>query len=144
MSSSCCDRSIFRRVWVACRLAAVSLIAAGLGACAQSTVMANKSALHASMASGGGYAIASFYSHGRRTASGERFDPHDLTAAHRTLPFGTRVRVTSLATGRSVTVRVNDRGPYVRGRAIDVSSSAAQMLGITRQGVAKVKLDVVQ
>jgi rare lipoprotein A len=96
------------------------------------------------MASGGGYTLASFYAHGRRTASGEKFDASDLTAAHRTLPFGTRVRVTNVATGQSVTVRVNDRGPYVRGRAIDVSSSAAQMLGITRQGVAKVKLDVVQ
>jgi rare lipoprotein A len=122
----------------------VVLIAAGLGGCAQSAVIADKSALRTSMASGGGYALASFYSHGRQTASGEKFDPHDLTAAHRTLPFGTRVRVTSLATGRSVTVRVNDRGPYARGRAIDVSSSAAKMLGITRQGVAKVKLDVVQ
>jgi rare lipoprotein A len=120
------------------------LIAAGLGACAQSTVIADKSALRAAMASGGGYTLASFYSHGRQTASGEKFNPGDLTAAHRTLPFGTRVRVTSLATGRSVMVRVNDRGPYVRGRAIDVSSSAAKMLGITRQGVAKVKLDVVQ
>jgi rare lipoprotein A len=113
-------------------------------ACAQSTVIANKSVLHASMASGGGYALASFYFHGRRTASAEKFDPHDLTAAHRTLPFGTRVRMASVATGRSVTVRVNDRGPYVRGRSIDVSSSAAKMLRITRQGVAKVKLDVVQ
>jgi rare lipoprotein A len=144
MSSACGVQSAFRHVLVACRLAGVTLIAAGLGACAQSTAIANKSALRDSMASGGGYTLASFYSHGRRTASGERFDPHDLTAAHRTLPFGTRVRVTNLATGRSVTVRVNDRGPYVRGRAIDVSSSAAQMLGITRQGVAKVKLDVVQ
>ncbi|MGA8610222.1 MAG: septal ring lytic transglycosylase RlpA family protein [Xanthobacteraceae bacterium] len=144
MSSAYCARSFSRHVLIACRLAAVTLIAAGLAACAQSTVIANKSALRASMASGGAYALASFYSHGRRTASGERFDPHDLTAAHRTLPFGTRVRVTNVATGRSVTVRVNDRGPYVRGRAIDVSSSAAQMLGITRQGVAKVKLDVVQ
>jgi rare lipoprotein A len=96
------------------------------------------------MASSGGYTLASFYAHGRRTASGEKFDASDLTAAHRTLPFGTRVRVTNVATGQSVTVRVNDRGPYVRGRAIDVSSSAAQVLGITRQGVAKVKLDVVQ
>jgi rare lipoprotein A len=122
----------------------VVLIAAELGACAQSTVIADKSALRAAMASGGGYTLASFYSHGRQTASGEKFNPGDLTAAHRTLPFGTRVRVTSLATGRSVMVRVNDRGPYVRGRAIDVSSSAAKMLGITRQGVAKVKLDVVQ
>jgi rare lipoprotein A len=120
------------------------LIAAGLGACAQSTVIADKSALRTAMASGGGYTLASFYSHGRQTASGEKFNPGDLTAAHRALPFGTRVRVTSLATGRSVMVRVNDRGPYVRGRAIDVSSSAAKMLGITRQGVAKVKLDVVQ
>jgi rare lipoprotein A len=144
MSSACCAQSDFRHVSVGYRLAAVILIAAGLGACAQSTVIANKSALRASIVSGGGYPLASFYSHGRRTASGERFDPQDLTAAHRTLPFGTRVRVTNLATGRSVTVRVNDRGPYIRGRAIDVSSSAAQMLGITRQGVAKVKLDVVQ
>lgn len=120
------------------------LIAAGLGACAQSAVIADKSALRTAMASGGGYTLASFYSHGRQTASGEKFNPGDLTAAHRTLPFGTRVRVTSLATGRSVMVRVNDRGPYIQGRAIDVSSSAAKMLGITRQGVAKVKLDVVQ
>jgi rare lipoprotein A len=144
MFSACWSQSSFRHVLIACRLAAVAVIAAGLGACAQSAVIANKSALHASMGSGGAYTLASFYSHGRRTASGERFDPHGLTAAHRTLPFGTRVRVTNLATGRSVTVRVNDRGPYVRGRSIDVSSSAAQMLGITRQGVAKVKLDVVQ
>jgi rare lipoprotein A len=129
---------------IACQLAAVVLIAAGLGGCAQSAVIADKSALRTWMASGGGYALASFYSHGRQTASGEKFDPHALTAAHRTLPFGTRVRVTSLATGRSVTVRVNDRGPYARGQAIDVSSSAAKMLRITRQGVAKVKLDVVQ
>jgi rare lipoprotein A len=144
MSSSCCARSVFHHVFFACRLTAVALIAAALGACAQSSVIANKSALRDSMAPSGSYALASFYSHGRRTASGEKFDPQDLTAAHRTLPFGTRVRVTSLATGRSVTVRVNDRGPYIRGRAIDVSSSAAKMLGITRQGVAKVKLDVVQ
>jgi rare lipoprotein A (peptidoglycan hydrolase) len=144
MSSTFCAQSFSRRVLVACRGVAAGLILVGLGACAQSTVIANKSALHASMTSGGGYALASFYSHGESTASGERFDPRDLTAAHRTLPFGTRVRVTSLATGRSVTVRVNDRGPYVRGRAIDFSSSAAKMLGITRQGVARVKLDVVQ
>jgi len=144
MSSRCCAWSFRLCVLVACRSAAVALIAAGLGGCAQSAVITNKSALRDSSAWSGSYALASFYSHGRQTASGERFDPHDLTAAHRTLPFGTRVRVTSLATGRSVTVRVNDRGPFVRGRAIDVSSSAAKMLGITGQGVAKVKLDVVQ
>ncbi len=88
--------------------------------------------------------LASFYSEGQQTANGEQFDPNALTAAHPTLPFGTRLRVTSIATGRSVTVRVNDRGPYVPGRVVDVSYSAAESLGIVGRGVAKVKLDVVQ
>jgi rare lipoprotein A len=88
--------------------------------------------------------IASFYTQGTRTASGEKFDANELTAAHPSLPFGTRLRVTNVATGRSVTVRVNDRGPYVRGRIVDVSYSAARMLGMVGGGVAKVKLDVVQ
>jgi rare lipoprotein A len=88
--------------------------------------------------------VASFYTEGQQTASGEKFDTHDLTAAHPTLPFGTRLRVTNVATGRSVTVRVNDRGPYVPGRVVDVSHSAADALGMVRSGIAKVKLDVVQ
>jgi rare lipoprotein A len=88
--------------------------------------------------------LASYYRHGVRTASGENFSPDELTAAHRTLPFGTRVRVTNVATGRSVTVRVNDRGPFVNGRVIDLSYSAAESLGIVGRGVAQVKLDVVQ
>ena len=88
--------------------------------------------------------LASFYSEGSRTASGEKFDGNELTAAHPTLPFGTRLRVTDVATGRSVTVRVNDRGPYVPGRVVDVSYSAAQTLGMVGRGVANVKLDVVQ
>ena len=88
--------------------------------------------------------LASFYSEGARTASGEKFDAHELTAAHPTLPFGTRLRVTNVATGRSVTVRVNDRGPYVPGRVVDVSYSAANALGMVGRGVAKVKLDVVE
>jgi rare lipoprotein A len=88
--------------------------------------------------------LASFYTEGTRTASGEKFDTHELTAAHRTLPFGTHLRVTNVATGRSVTVRVNDRGPYVPGRIVDVSYSAAASLGMVGRGVAKVKLDVVQ
>ncbi|HWE95584.1 MAG TPA: septal ring lytic transglycosylase RlpA family protein [Tepidisphaeraceae bacterium] len=88
--------------------------------------------------------VASFYTEGQRTASGEKFDTHDLTAAHPTLPFGTRLRVTNVATGRSVTVRVNDRGPYVPGRVVDVSHSAANALGMVESGIAKVKLDVVQ
>jgi rare lipoprotein A len=88
--------------------------------------------------------VASFYSEGQPTASGERFDPNELTAAHPSLPFGTRLRVTNTTTGKSVTVRVNDRGPYVPGRVVDVSYSAAQALGMVNAGTAKVKLDVVQ
>jgi peptidoglycan lytic transglycosylase len=88
--------------------------------------------------------VASFYTEGQQTASGEKFDTHDLTAAHPTLPFGTRLRVTNVATGKSVTVRVNDRGPYVPGRVVDVSHSAANELGMVESGIAKVKLDVVK
>ena len=88
--------------------------------------------------------LASFYTEGTQTASGEKFDPHELTAAHPTLPFGTRLRVTNVASGRSVTVRVNDRGPFVPGRTVDVSYAAAERLGMVGRGVAKVKLDVVQ
>jgi rare lipoprotein A len=88
--------------------------------------------------------IASFYSEGTKTASGEKFDANELTAAHPTLPFGTKLRVTNVANGQSVTVRVNDRGPYVPGRVVDVSYSAARTLGMVGGGVAKVKLDVVE
>jgi rare lipoprotein A len=90
------------------------------------------------------YGLASYYSRGQKTANGERFKPSDLTAAHRSLPFGTRVRVTSLDTGRAVTVRINDRGPYIRGRNVDLSRAAAQSLGMIDRGVTKVKLDVLQ
>jgi len=89
------------------------------------------------------FGVASFYSEGQQTANGEKFNPDELTAAHPTLPFGTRLRVTNVATGRSVTVRINDRGPYVPGRIVDVSYSAAETLGIVDRGVAKVKLDVI-
>lgn len=87
--------------------------------------------------------VASFYTD-TRTASGEKFNPEELTAAHPTLPFGTKLRVTNAVTGRSVTVRVNDRGPYVHGRVVDVTHSAAQALGMVGSGIAKVKLDVVE
>ena len=87
--------------------------------------------------------LASFYTEGAQTASGERFDAHEMTAAHPTLPFGTRLRVTNVATGKSVTVRVNDRGPFVSGRVVDVSYAAAETLGMIGRGVAQVKLDVV-
>jgi rare lipoprotein A len=101
----------------------------------------HKNAAGTQVASNG---LASFYTEGTRTASGESFDTHELTAAHPTLPFGTRLRVTSVATGRSVTVRVNDRGPFVPGRVVDVSYAAAATLGMVGRGVAKVTLDVLQ
>lgn len=80
---------------------------------------------------------------GRLTASGERLDLSALTAAHRTLPFGTRVRVTRQDTGRQVTVRINDRGPYGRGRIIDLTPAAAKRIGLMRAGVAPVNIEVV-
>jgi len=162
------------------QLFAVALVAASLAACAQSSVVTQKSELltasrqasleqnrktsfvtnrrvavtrkhtpyashkNAAEAQVASHGLASFYTEGTQTANGERFDTHELTAAHRTLPFGTRLRVTNVATGRSVTVRVNDRGPFVPGRVVDVSHSAAETLGIVGGGIAKVKLDVVQ
>lgn len=89
--------------------------------------------------------LASFYAdslHGRKTASGEPYDRNALTAAHKALPFGTRVRVTNLKNNRSVTVRINDRGPFVRGRIIDLSHAAAKQLGMLRAGVIRVAVTV--
>jgi rare lipoprotein A len=90
---------------------------------------------------GGG--MASYYGDelaGNRTASGERFNPAQLTAAHRSLPFGSMVRVTNTSNGDSVVVRINDRGPFSRGRVIDVSHAAAREIGMHRSGTARVKL----
>lgn len=81
--------------------------------------------------------------HGRRTANGERFNKNALTAAHRTLPFGTRVRVTNQRNGRSVIVRINDRGPFVGNRVIDLSRAAAEAVGMVRAGVAPVQIDIL-
>lgn len=94
-----------------------------------------------------GQGSASYYAdrfEGRRTASGERFDNDELTAAHRTLPFGTKVRVTNVASGRSVVVRINDRGPFTRGRMIDVSRAAADQLGLVARGHGTVELAVIK
>lgn len=91
-------------------------------------------------------AVASFYGkrfHGRPTANGEHFNMNAMTAAHRSLPFGTRVKVTYPQTGRSVTVRINDRGPYIRGRTFDLSRGAAAALGMIDAGVAKVKVEIL-
>jgi rare lipoprotein A len=93
-----------------------------------------------------GQGLISFYGpgfHGKRTASGERFDAQALTMAHRTLPFGTQVRVTNLRNGRSVLLRVNDRGPWARGRIADVSAAAAKRLGMHGHGVVRARLEVV-
>ena len=81
---------------------------------------------------------ASWYQHGRRTANGEAFNPNGMTAAHRSLPFGTRVRVVNQKTGRSVVVRINDRGPFIGGRVIDLARGAARRLGMG--GIATVAL----
>ena len=149
------------------RLLAMALTAGMLAACAQQAAVVTSPSRQAALeparktvarhrapaaseretatsTKGATYGVASFYSYDPHTASGEKFNSQELTAAHRTLPFGTRLRVTDVATGRSVTVRVNDRGPFVPGRVVDVSASAAESLGITGKGVAKVKLDVVE
>jgi rare lipoprotein A len=161
------------------RLFALVLGAASLAACAQSSVVSEKSEFRASRQASlqrdrtaaavtyrrvaavrkhtpfaarknagdtktASQGVASFYTEGTKTASGEKFNTMEMTAAHPTLPFGTKLRVTDVASGKSVTVRVNDRGPYVHGRVVDVSYSAADALGIVGKGVANVKLDVVQ
>lgn len=87
--------------------------------------------------------MASFYGYHARTANGEMMNPQAMTAAHPSLPFGTHVRVTDVSTRRTVVVRINDRGPFVAGRIIDLSTAAAQMLGIVDRGVAMVEVEVV-
>jgi rare lipoprotein A len=93
-----------------------------------------------------GDGMASYYGSefaGSRTASGERFDPSAMTAAHRTLAFHSRVAVTNLANGKEVIVRINDRGPWGKGRIIDISHAAARQIGMDRTGTARVKLELV-
>jgi rare lipoprotein A len=90
--------------------------------------------------------VASYYGakhQGKRTASGERFNKNSLTAAHRQLPFGTRVKVTNLNNDKSCVVRINDRGPHTRGRLIDVSHEAAEQLGMLRSGTARVRVQAL-
>jgi rare lipoprotein A len=90
--------------------------------------------------------MASYYGlgfHGKKTASGERFNMYKLTAAHKSLPFGTRVRVTNLDNNKSVIVRINDRGPYAKGRIIDLSLAAARDIGMVKSGTARVRLEII-
>jgi rare lipoprotein A len=91
--------------------------------------------------------VASFYGqkyHGRKTANGETFDMYDLTAAHKTLPFGTRIRVTNLNNGKRVEVRINDRGPFVKGRILDLSYGAAQHVDMIVSGTAPVRIEILK
>ena len=114
------------------------LLAAGMIGCATTLPLAAQSRREVG--------VASYYARGhdgRRTANGERFDMNEMTAAHRTLPFGTRVRVTNLGNGRDVVVRINDRGPWKKGRVIDVSYAAARKLGLIGPGTARVRLEVL-
>jgi rare lipoprotein A len=90
--------------------------------------------------------IASYYHdslHGNKTASGQIYDKNKISAAHKSLPLGTRVRVTDLRTGKSIEARVNDRGPFVKGRIIDLSRKAAKELGLLKKGITKVKVEVL-
>ena len=86
---------------------------------------------------------ASYYKSGHRTANGERFLPMGMTAAHKNLPFGTKLKVTNLRNGKSVIVRVNDRGPFIRGRVLDLSLGAARVIGLTASGVGKISYTVI-
>lgn len=91
--------------------------------------------------------VASYYSYGfngKKTASGETFDKNALTAAHREFPFGTLLRVTNLSNGKSVDVTVNDRGPFKKGRIIDLSEAAARVIGMIQTGTAEVKIEVLK
>jgi rare lipoprotein A len=125
------------KAWKNGRIAAAVFTASIIFAAADSSAFAGSAKLGASSG------MASYYGYGGRTANGERHSGAAMTAAHRTLPFGTKVRVTNTSNGRSVIVRVNDRGPFVRGRVIDVSTAAADVLGFRSRGVAKVDLAVV-
>ena len=137
MSSALTRRASARR-WLYLAVTVVLVLIAG---CATPPRAA---ARRAAPGGGGAVGVASYYAakyHGRTTASGETFDNGKLTAAHRTLPFGTTVRVTNLTNGRSVVVRVNDRGPFVAGRIIDLSRAAAQRLDMIEAGLARVKVE---
>jgi rare lipoprotein A len=135
------DRAAIRQAALEQKRAAAPAMMKRRVAAVRRQYVARRQAPRATTASHG---VASFYTEGTKTASGEKFNTHDLTAAHPTLPFGTKLRVTNVSTGKAVTVRVNDRGPYVAGRVVDVSYSAADALGMVGKGVAKVKLDVVE
>jgi rare lipoprotein A (RlpA)-like double-psi beta-barrel protein len=132
-----------RARWPFAALAAASLAAGGCSSHARPEVSPSAPQVRVGDHDSG---LASWYGpdyHGRMTASGERYNMFDMTAAHRTWPFGTMVRVENLENQRQVTVRINDRGPFTRGRIIDLSYGAARELQISRDGTAKVRIEVV-
>lgn len=137
-----------RRGWRSALFPLVAALAlAACGAAPQHTEPPTRGAHVGSGRPGVQRGMATFYGgkhHGGPTASGERFNKHEMTAAHRTLRFGTRVRVTNLKNGRSVEVRINDRGPYGRGRIIDVSEAAARRLDMIEAGVVPVTVEVMR
>lgn len=127
------------------RLRLIALLAMlAFTACATSAREAGRSGTPTALYSQVG--VASWYGgkfHGRKTASGEIYDQNRMTAAHRTLPFGTKVEVTNLRNGRSVVVTINDRGPFIKGRIIDVSRRAAGKLGFRNQGITRVRVRAI-
>lgn len=129
--------------------AAAAALAIAAAACAHAPALRSPAAPSppapgAERAARGEVGIASYYGrrfHGRRTASGARYDMRALTCAHPSAPFGTRLRVTDLDTGRSVVVTVNDRGPFARGRVVDLSLAAARALGMVERGLVRVRVE---
>jgi rare lipoprotein A len=137
-----CSKTLPDDEWIKKNMTRLTAFA---GACACVLAYSSHSIVQAPSASAQS-GIASYYGaghHGRRTASGERFNQNDMTAAHRTARFGTRLRVTNTVNGRSVVVRVNDRGPFTRGRVIDVSTAAARSLGFVARGTTPVRIETV-
>ncbi len=88
--------------------------------------------------------LASYYKSGKLTANGERYNPLGLTAAHRKLPFGTKLKVTNLGNGKSVIVRINDRGPFIKNRILDLSLGAAKAIGLQHRGIGKIAFDIIE
>ncbi len=133
------------------RVAPVAVLLAALAACThaprRSEPEESPRPSAAAPAEEGEVGLASFYGkkfHGRRTASGARYDMHAMTCAHPRAPFGTRLKVTDLENGRSVVVTVTDRGPFKRGRVVDLSMAAARKLGIVDRGLARVRVEAVE
>jgi rare lipoprotein A len=134
------DNSVMNRPTLRAIVILGWLVPATLSGCGSTAQRARQSDADAAVGS------ASYYAHrfhGRKTASGEIYDERAMTAAHPSLPHGTRVRVTNLGNGRSVVLRVNDRGPWTKKRLIDVSFAAAQELRFVRQGLARVRIEIV-